>query len=246
MRLAILTDIHANRQAFQAVLDDLASRDIDRIALLGDIVGYGADPEWCVDRAANLVEGGALAILGNHDAAIGVPDASMNANARATINWTRDRLSPGQIDFVTGLPLTARIGDMLFVHSSAHAPRDWIYVTSDRSARPGFMVSDARLIFCGHVHVPALFTCDRLGTVREHRVPMGNPLPLLPQRRWMAVIGSVGQPRDGVPQAGYAILDTMRNELTFRRVPYDTATAAARVRNAGFPVTLALRLVRGA
>ncbi|MFT4151646.1 MAG: metallophosphoesterase family protein [Paracoccaceae bacterium] len=246
MRLAILTDIHANRQAFQAVLDDVAGRDIDRIALLGDIVGYGADPGWCVDRAAALVQAGALAILGNHDAAIAVPDPAMNPAARQTLDWTRERLSPAQAAFLAGLPLTARIEDMLFVHASAHAPRDWIYVTSTRSARPGFMVSDARLIFCGHVHVPRLFTCDRARQVREHRVPIGAALPLLRSRRWMAVVGSVGQPRDGVPQAGYAILDTRAETLAFRRVPYDVAAAAARLRAAGFPVTLALRLLKGA
>lgn len=246
MRLAILTDIHANRQAFQAVLDDVASRGADRIALLGDIVGYGADPEWCTDTAMRLVQDGALAILGNHDAALSAPDTAMNAQARRVIDWTRERLSFDQTAFLTDLPLTARLDDMLFIHASAHAPRDWIYVTSERSARPGFMVSDARAIFCGHVHVPALYSCDRTGAVGALRVPVGSPLPLLSSRRWMAVVGSVGQPRDGVAQAGYALMDTARNELTFRRVPYDVTAAAARIRAKGLPVTLALRLIKGA
>lgn len=246
MRLAILTDIHANRQAFQAVLDDLSGRAVDRIVLLGDIVGYGADPGWCTDRAAELVAAGALAVRGNHDAALAGPDPTMNANARQVLDWTRDRLTPVQTAFLTGLPLTATLGDALFVHASANTPQDWIYVTAERSARPGFLVTDARLVFCGHVHVPQLYTCDRAGSVREHRVPVGSPLPLLRSRRWMAVVGSVGQPRDGVPQAAWALLDTATDELTFRRVPYDTDTAAAAVRAAGFPETLARRLLRGA
>jgi diadenosine tetraphosphatase ApaH/serine/threonine PP2A family protein phosphatase len=110
---------------------------------------------------------------------------------------------------------------------------------------PGFRVSTAQVIFCGHVHVPALFTCDIRGTVRAHQIPMSKPVPLLRSRRWMGVVGSVGQPRDGVAQAGYALFDTACQEVTFRRVAYDCAATAAKVRAAGLPETLALRLLRG-
>jgi diadenosine tetraphosphatase ApaH/serine/threonine PP2A family protein phosphatase len=89
-------------------------------------------------------------------------------------------------------------------------------------------------------------TCDRLGTVQEHAIPMAKPVPLIRSRRWLAVVGSVGQPRDGQPQAGYAVFDTATNDLTFRRVPYDAAETARKVRSAGLPETLALRLLRGA
>lgn len=245
MRLAILTDIHGNREAFAAVLQDLAPRKIDRIAILGDIVGYGPDPDWCTDKAMDLVAGGALCVKGNHDSAIDRPQESMNAYARKAIDWTRPRLSGAQRSFLAGLPLTQSLEDVLLVHASANDPHDWIYVTSDTKATPSFRACQARVIFCGHVHVPALHSCDIRGTVREQRIPMALPFPLIRSRRWLAVIGSVGQPRDRVPQAAYAVYDTVSNELTFRRVPYDNATTARKVREAGLPESLALRLIRG-
>jgi diadenosine tetraphosphatase ApaH/serine/threonine PP2A family protein phosphatase len=131
------------------------------------------------------------------------------------------------------------------VHASANDPSGWIYVTSERSAMPSFRVCPAQVIFCGHVHVPALFTCDMRGTVRGHQIPLARPVPLLRSRRWLAVVGSVGQPRDGVAQAGYALFDTVSQEVTFRRVAYDCAATAAKVRAAGLPEALALRLLRG-
>ena len=245
MRLALLSDIHGNREAFEAVLADLAARRVDRIAVLGDVVGYGPDPAWCVDRVMDLAQQGALCVKGNHDSAIGTPSESMTAIAKAAIDWTRPLLTAQQAAFLAALPISQVLGDVLLVHASANDPSGWIYVTSERSAMPSFRVSAAQVIFCGHVHVPALFTCDIRGTVRGHQIPMSKPVPLLRSRRWLAVVGSVGQPRDGVAQAGYALFDTESRELTFRRVPYDCAATAAKLRAAGLPETLALRLLRG-
>lgn len=245
MRLAILTDIHANREAFATVLADLAQRAIDRIVILGDIVGYGPDPAWCVEKAMALKEAGALLVRGNHDAAALAPDARMNATARISLDWTRDRLSADQRAFLASQPLTERLGEMLFVHASAHRPGDWIYLRSTGSAAASFRAARERLIFCGHVHVPALMTCDRAGTVRAHQVILGAPIPLLTSRRWLGVVGSVGQPRDGRPEAGWALLDRATNELTFRRVAYDHAATVARIRAEGLPESLALRLQQG-
>lgn len=245
MRFAILTDIHGNRAAFQAVLDDLAARGIGRIALLGDIVGYGPDPEWCTARAMDLVAAGALAVKGNHDSAIDNPAEVLNPNARRCIDWTRPRLDAAQRAFLAGLPLTASDEGVFFAHASAQGPADWIYVTSDTTATPSFRSARERVIFLGHVHVPQLFSQDLTGVVREQRVVPGAAVPLIRSRRWLGVIGAVGQPRDGVPEAAYAILDTGANTLTFHRVAYDRATTAARLRAAGLPETLALRLLNG-
>lgn len=245
MRLAILSDLHGNREALSAVLADLAVRAVDRIVVLGDIVGYGPDPAWCVDRVRALVDAGAICVLGNHDAAIAGTGAGMGTTARAAIDWTRPRLDPAQRGFLAGLPLTATLDDLLFVHASANDPGDWIYVTSDHKAMPSFRVSAARVIFCGHVHVPALMSCDRAGRVAQQRIPMGQPVPLIRSRRWLAVLGAVGQPRDGVAQAAYGLFDTELNELTFRRVPYDVATTVQKLRAAGLPEALALRLMKG-
>lgn len=245
MRIAVLTDIHANRQAFEAVLADVAAHGADRIALLGDIVGYGAEPGWCCEMAARLRDDGAICVRGNHDNAAAGATEAMSTLARKALDWTRDRLGDAHIDFLGSLPMTAEAEGVLFVHASANRPEDWSYVTSDTRATPSFRATTARLILCGHVHVPLLASCDLGGMVREQGFRTGLPIPLLPSRRWLAVVGSVGQPRDGVAQAGWALVDTGRGELTFRRTPYDVATAAAKVRAAGLPEDLAVRLLVG-
>ena len=245
MRIAVLTDIHGNREAFEAVLADVAAHGVDRIAILGDLVGYGPDPGWCCERAAELVEGGAICVRGNHDnAAAGRPEA-MSSLARRAMDWTRDRLGDAHVDFLAALPMTAEAEGVLFVHASASEPEAWSYITSDTRAAPSFRATRARLILCGHVHIPLLASCDIGGVVRQQVFRAGLPIPLLPSRRWLAVIGSVGQPRDGVPQAAWALVDTDRAELTFRRTPYDTASAANRLRAAGLPEELAIRLLQG-
>jgi diadenosine tetraphosphatase ApaH/serine/threonine PP2A family protein phosphatase len=245
MRIAVLTDIHGNREAFEAVLADVAAHGVDRIALLGDIVGYGADPVWCCDRATDLVAGGAICVRGNHDNAASGAVEAMSRLAGRAMDWTRDQLGDRHVDFLAGLPLTAEAEGVLFVHASAGDPGAWSYVTSDTRAAPSFRATTARLILCGHVHVPLLASCDIGGVVREQAFRPGLPIPLIPSRRWLAVVGSVGQPRDGVAQAAWALVDTGKQELTFRRMPYDAAGAAKKVREAGLPEELAVRLLVG-
>jgi len=245
MRFAILTDIHANREAFEAVLHDLAERQIDRIAILGDIVGYGPDPGWCLEQVAEMQAKGAICVRGNHDRAVGLPDGALNENARRVIDWTVDRLTAPQKLFLQDLPFTRSEDDLLFVHASADQPQDWTYITDEPRAAASLQASTARLVFCGHVHRAGLYSRDMAGKVAAHRFAFGLPVPLLTSRRWLAVIGSVGQPRDGSGLAGYAVLDRARNELTFRRVGYDSATTARKVRAAGLPENLAARLVQG-
>lgn len=245
MRLALLTDIHANREAFEAVLADLSMRAVDRVVFLGDLVGYGPDPEWCLDRVADMTAEGAICVRGNHDRAVGVPDRLLNDAARKVIDWTVNRLTARQKLFLAELPLITRLDDMLFVHASANDPADWIYITSPSSAMPSFRVSDARLIFCGHVHRAQLYSWDLNNRVAGFAVHAGVAVPLIRSRRWLAVVGSVGQPRDGSGLSGYAILDRDRNELTFRQVGYDAATTARKSRERGLPETLAQRLMKG-
>ena len=245
MRLALLSDIHANREAFQAVLADLADRQIDRLVFLGDIVGYGPDPGWCLDRVADLVEAGAICLRGNHDRAVGVPERLMNIHARRVIDWTVNQLNARQKLFLSELPLTVAEEGLLFVHASADAPADWTYVTDCSTAAASLRATDARLTLCGHVHRAALYSQDPSGRVHAHEARPATALPLLPSRRWLAVIGSVGQPRDGSGLAGYAILDRNANELTFRRVAYDHGLTARKARDYGLPESLARRLMQG-
>lgn len=246
VRTAIITDIHGNREALESVLADMEQRAVDRVVCLGDIVGYGPDPGWCVDRMMALAQAGAVIVKGNHDEAVANPSAAMNITARRAIDWTRPLLSDAQKGFLAGLPLTHRAGDVLYVHASANSPQDWIYVTDTSRAAGSFSVSDARVILVGHRHVPDLMSRSIDGRITQQRHVVGRPMPLLRTRRWLAVIGAVGQPRDGVAKAGYAILDEAANELSFLRVGYDVAKTVAKLRAAGLPESLAVRLTWGA
>ena len=245
MRVAILTDIHANREAFEAVLADLAARGITRIGVLGDVVGYGPDPVWCVERVMALVQDGAFCIKGNHDSAISTVAEHLNTAARQVINWTRPQLSAHHLAFLENLPLRHAQDDVLFVHASANDPSDWNYITDANRAMGSFRAASARVIMVGHRHVAALYTCDLDDRVKAQTVTVGQTVPLIRSRRWLAVVGAVGQPRDGVAQANYAILDLAQNELTFRRVPYDVQKTVGKLRAAGLPEPLAMRLTWG-
>jgi diadenosine tetraphosphatase ApaH/serine/threonine PP2A family protein phosphatase len=243
--IAIFADIHANRQAFSACLDQARDRGAQRFVLLGDYVGYGADPEWAVETVMDLVDGGAAAVLGNHDNAVNNPREQMNAEAQMVIEWTRGELGAPQRQFLAGLPLKLNDGDRLYVHSEASAPKSWIYVTGTAEAARSIGATSAHVTFCGHIHQPALYSMSSTAKMTAFTPATGVAIPLLPGRHWLAVLGSVGQPRDGNPAAAYAILDTDKGELTYCRAPYDVAAAAAQIRKMGLPNWLADRLFVG-
>jgi diadenosine tetraphosphatase ApaH/serine/threonine PP2A family protein phosphatase len=244
MITALLADIHANREAFAACLAHAEACGVDRHIFLGDYVGYGADPTWAVDTVMAHVENGAVAILGNHDAAI-FKHVDLNDSARAAIEWTRGQLDRRHRDFLRGLPLTAEAGDRLFVHASASDPERFDYVGDAQAALRSFTAAPHRTTFCGHLHVPEVYHLSMMAKIASFTPVAGTAIPLIPQRRWLAILGSVGQPRDGVPAASYAIFDDERDALTYMRVPYDAKSAAAKVRAAGLPPVLSLRLVEG-
>ncbi len=245
VRLAVFADIHANRQAFSACLEAARARGAERIVCLGDFVGYGGDPEWTVETAMGLVNDGAIAVRGNHDNAVSTPSETMNAEAQAAIEWTRGRLSGPQRRFLAELPLTQREDDRLYVHSEASNPPRWRYVQGTSDAARSLEATDAHVTFCGHIHRPALYSMSSAAKMTSF-VPTSNvPVQLLGGRRWLAVIGSVGQPRDGNPAASFAMLDTASREITYCRVPYDIETAAERIRANGLPHWLADRLLAG-
>ena len=245
MRLAIFADIHANRQAFGACLDWARAHGAERIVLLGDYVGYGADPEWSVDTVMDLVGAGALAVRGNHDNAIGTAGDTMNAEAQAAIEWTRGRLGTAQRRFLADLPLTLKEDDRLYVHSEASNPSRWRYVQGGADAARSMIATAAHVTFCGHIHQPALYSMSSVAKMTSFVPTAGVPVQLLKGRQWLAVLGSVGQPRDGDPAACFALFDTSSCEITYCRVPYDVETAAKRIRDNGLPVWLADRLAIG-
>jgi diadenosine tetraphosphatase ApaH/serine/threonine PP2A family protein phosphatase len=242
MLTAIMSDIHANREAFSACLDHARARKADRLILLGDYVGYGADPEWVVDRVMNLVAEGAVALKGNHDDAIENRTPDMNGVALAAIEWTRPRLDEERRRFLGALPMRHEEDGRLHVHANAWAPGDWDYVRNERDAERSLRNAAARVTFVGHVHVAALYALCPDGAARLFRPQRGVAIPLLRSRRWLCVAAAVGQPRDGVTAAGYCLFDSARNDLRFERVPYDYETAARKVEAAGLPPVLARRL----
>jgi diadenosine tetraphosphatase ApaH/serine/threonine PP2A family protein phosphatase len=217
----------------------------ERFVFLGDYVGYGADPVWVTETVMALVEGGAVALKGNHDAAVDGSDADMNALARAAIAWTREQLEPRHRAFLESLPLTRQEGGTLYVHANAHAPASWDYILGPFEAGRSLSRTTCRLVVCGHVHMPALYALAESGHVSAFRPSAGAGIPLLASRRWLAVVGAVGQPRDGIPAAAYALLDQDRGTLTYWRVPYDYEAAAQKIRRAGLPEKLAMRLELG-
>jgi diadenosine tetraphosphatase ApaH/serine/threonine PP2A family protein phosphatase len=243
--LAVFADIHANRQAFMACLDFARAHGAERIICLGDYVGYGADPEWTVETIMDLVEKGALAVRGNHDSAVSTPSETMNAEAQAVIEWTRGKLSAAQRRFLAELPLTLQEDDRLYVHSEASSPAKWRYVQSTADAGRSLLATGAHVTFCGHIHKPALYSMSVTGKMTSFVPTSGITVQLLQGRRWLSVLGSVGQPRDGDPAASFAMFDTISREITFCRVPYDVDTAAMRIRDNGLPHWLADRLSVG-
>ena len=243
--LAVFADIHANRQAFSACLDFARAHGAERIVCLGDYVGYGADPEWTVETVMNLVENGALAVRGNHDSAVGTPSETMNAEAQAAIEWTRGRLSAPQRHFLAELPLTLQEDDRLYVHSEASSPAKWRYIQSTADAGRSLLATTAHVTFCGHIHRPSLYSISVTGKMTSFVPTSGVTVQLLQGRRWLTVVGSVGQPRDGDPAASFAMFDTKSREITYCRVPYDVDAAAMRIRENGLPSWLADRLPVG-
>ncbi|WP_407180327.1 metallophosphoesterase family protein [Bradyrhizobium sp. STM 3562] len=245
MLLAIFSDIHANRQAFSACLESARTRGAQRIIFLGDFVGYGGDPEWTVDTAIRLIADGAVAVRGNHDQAVTSASESMNPDAQAAIEWTRGRLSAAQRRFLAELPLTLEEDDRLYVHSEASSPQRWRYVQSTPDAARSLIATPAHVTFCGHIHRPALYSMSATAKMTSFVPTAHVPIQLLRGRQWLAVLGSVGQPRDGDPAAAYALYDTSSREITYCRVPYDVDAAAARIRENGLPDRLADRLFVG-
>jgi len=245
MLIALFADIHANRQAFEACLAHAREQQVERYAFLGDYVGYGADPEWVVEKIAEFVDQGAIAIVGNHDRAVSDPTLPMNRYAQIAIEWTRNQLGASARELLDRLPMTIEDGGRLHTHGDASAPSRFVYVVDSDIARNSLDSTRAQVTIVGHVHMPAIYSLAQTGKLTLFQPVPGVSIPVLRQRRWLLVLGSVGQPRDGNPAASYSIFNTDTSEITFLRVPYDIETAAARIREAGLPAPLAERLSRG-
>lgn len=239
MRIALLSDIHSNLPALDAVLAAVGS--VDAIWHLGDVVGYGPDPDGVVER---LRERRALGVRGNHDAAaLGGPEIEwFNPDARRAMEWTRGAISDETRDWLTALPERRTESGCDLVHGSPREPL-WEYITSAGVARDNLRLLDAEIGLHGHTHVPVAWIADG-DRVELVRGKPGKPLQL-DGRRMLVNPGSVGQPRDGNPEASFAIVDLEARTVAWGRVGYDVAAVQAAMRDAGLPSSLASRLRSG-
>jgi diadenosine tetraphosphatase ApaH/serine/threonine PP2A family protein phosphatase len=245
MLIALFADIHANIEALEACLRHAKDAGAQRHVFLGDLVGYGASPQQVVDIIAGHAAEGAVVIKGNHDEAVEGGHGRMNESAQDAIDWTRGALSAGAKAFLAGLPLIVREDGMCFVHASADMPEEWHYVDQAGAARTSIAAAQTTYTFSGHVHDQALYFETAVGKVGTFRPVPGSPVLVGGHRRWLAIVGSAGQPRDRNPAAAYALFDTAQAQLTFHRVPYDHFAAARRIREAGLGGELAYRIEQG-
>lgn len=243
--LALLSDLHANLPALEACLAHARAQGARRFAFLGDLVGYNADAREVVTRVADLAAAGAIVIKGNHDEAVEATAGYLNDSARAAVDWARASLSTEQRAFLAALPLIHREDDLCLAHATVDAPENWDYLDSPGAAQKSMAAADRTYTFVGHVHDQRLYSLVR-DKAQPFRPVAGVAIPVPPHRRWLALVGSVGQPRDRNPAAAYCLFDRAAGRLTFCRVPYDVAAAAASIRKAGLPEGLAYRLERGA
>ncbi|MCK4422299.1 metallophosphoesterase family protein [candidate division WOR-3 bacterium] len=241
MIYAIISDIHGNLEAFQRVLQEIHSnREVEKIICLGDIVGYGADPEKCIDLTRRYSD---IIIAGNHDFAVAEKTdiTSFNSIAREAVLWTRKILSPDYITFLKNLPLSSTIDDMHLVHGSLDNPDQWRYLTSIDDAQIDFYLMEKDILFIGHSHIPFIFEekDEKIRIITDCEVNLSK------DARYIINPGSIGQPRDLDPRASFAIYDSSTCRLRIIRMDYDISLAQSKIREAGLPLILAERLSIG-
>jgi diadenosine tetraphosphatase ApaH/serine/threonine PP2A family protein phosphatase len=249
MKQAILSDIHGNLEALGAVLQDISERGIKEMVVLGDAVGYGADPEACLDL---VYEHSSCFVLGNHDVAVatGEGDEAFHPDAKAAIQWTKMVFSQQDKKKLMQFPLVLESGETHFSHGSPENITLWRYIFTESDAKKGFAACPHKLVFVGHSHAPAIFV------ELEHKRMFGGEfrkvirisqsfVQIENEYRYIFDVGSVGQPRDGDPRACYGIYDQDGRRFELVRVAYDVHAAADKIIKSGLPVNLAIRLKIG-
>lgn len=241
MKIALLSDVHGNLEALQSVLRSITRQHVDRVLFLGDIVGYGANPNECIEAVRETAD---VILAGNHDwAAIGKSATySFNPVALAAIRWTENRLQPQHRAFLAALPLQYATDDFLCVHATPQHPEAWGYIIDEDDAAVGFEHFPQQACFTAHSHYPIIFVRDKTGMPwSENKME----IKLREGLRYIINSGSVGQPRDGNPQASYGIYDGDSREYRRVRVSYDIEGAQKKILGAGLPAFLAARLSLG-
>jgi predicted phosphodiesterase len=246
MRLLVFSDVHANATALAAALEACAGR-WERAVCLGDVVGYGPDPNEVVERVRSLVS---AIVRGNHDKAVsGISNLEdFNPAARAAVEWTRSRLIPENLSYLRSLPAgPIETNGAVLVHGAVEDEDEYVFAANQ--ALTGLLASPRPITFFGHTHMQSGFSYDgtTVGTVELSRKAGTNfsVVSLEPKTRYLLNPGSVGQPRDGDPRAAFAIADLEKRRVEFWRTPYDISAVQGRMEQAGAPEALVLRLAFG-
>jgi predicted phosphodiesterase len=241
MRIAIFSDVHANLEALTAVTQDIEQNQIERVFFLGDAVGYGADPNKCIKRIADLCD---IKLLGNHDyVAMGLDDPkNFNCMAKQSIMWTRETLNRKAVERLSDFEMDATFLDYHFVHATPDDPQAWSYLLTPDDASRNFDFFTQGFCFVGHSHLPAVFCLKPDGSVSMQE---GKSFTAEQDCRYIINVGSVGQPRDGNKEACYMVVDTETRYCEYRRVPYDVTRAQTKMKKAELPDYLITRLANG-
>jgi len=239
MRFAIFGDIHANLHALQAVMEDARQQSCTHYVCMGDIVGYNAFPAQCLEFVRSLE---CPVVKGNHDeqASMVGDQEGFNPLAEEAMNWTRNQLGTADKEWLRALRLQRQVRDFTIVHATLDTPHKWGYIFNQLDAAASFNYQMTSLCFIGHTHTPKAYIRD--GSVRT--LPF-ETITLVPGKKFLINVGSVGQPRDGDWRAAYVVFDTSTSEITLRRIEYDLAGAQKAILDAGLPRKLADRLAVG-
>ena len=235
MRIAIISDIHANLEALTKALKVIDEENPDEIVCLGDVVGYGPDPNECINLVRDRSE---VILMGNHDFAVTHTEATENFNpvAKEAVFWTREQISEDNLKFLSSRPYTHKLDDIYFVHSTPLEPEEWHYVFTWNDALIQFDHFDEKVCFIGHSHVPQIYYND---------TSTAMSFSLNKETKYLINVGSIGQPRDGNPHLSFGIFDSNRWHYQPFRSEYDMELTAKKIRDRGLPPFLADRLIKG-
>lgn len=241
MRYALISDIHANLEALEAVVAEIDKLSVDSIMCLGDVIGYGPNPNECAETIRQRC---AVCLIGNHDeASLGEVDLSFfNYVAREAIEWTAKELSEHHKAYLRSLPYVHDFDDCMIVHASPDNPDRWNYILSLDDATQGFEAFTQQACFIGHSHTPWVIELNPAGRMQVHQ---HYPVVLKDHHRYLINVGSVGQPRDRNPAAAFGVFDDSVREYRLIRADYDIAATQAKIRETGLPSFLADRLANG-
>jgi predicted phosphodiesterase len=239
MRYAIFSDVHSNREALEAVIAAYKDESIDKYLCLGDLVGYAADPNLCVQTVKAISE---VTIAGNHDwASVNLFSSDyFNPLARDALEWTKRTLKNRQKTYLESLKLVYKNQDLTLVHGTLDQPSDFNYMTDGYSARKTFSLLETNICFIGHTHVAGMFIKDKKNRIIYRQ---DYTIDIKEDTAYIINTGSVGQPRDADPRAAYCIYDTEKKEVCLKRIDYDKISARKKIIQAGLPLFLGDRLI---